>query len=198
MRHYFHYIAGMVFFLCFASTLICFNSNHNGNITTEKKWQWWEQHRVLPFCMIEFTLTRKHAVFWHNMLLWETRNFIIAEQKCPTWGAQKTWLEIWKTVFGKSLLKVPFYSPSIQDVCIVFAYLWEMGVTVIKLTGSQFCRVWIMKSHKMWKSKDIFLKISVSLVAELMNFDFSMIMNTCIWWLLSKDGWVVAVTVARC
>lgn len=33
-----------------------------------------------------------------------------------------------------------------------------MGVTVIKLTGSQFCRVWIIKPYKMGKSKDIFLK----------------------------------------
>lgn len=31
-----------------------------------------------------------------------------------------------------------------------------MSVTVIKLNGSRFCRVWIMESYKMGKSKDIF------------------------------------------
>lgn len=70
-----------------------------------------------------------------------------------------------RQVFASS----PFCSQSTQDACIVFAYLWEMGVTVIKLTGSQFCRVWIMKSYKMWKSKDILFKkkkkISFNLVA---------------------------------
>lgn len=64
----------------------------------------------------------------------------------------------------------PFCSRSTQDVWIVFAYLWEMGVTVIKLTGSQFCRVWIMKSYKMWKSNGIFLNdISFNLVSELVK-----------------------------
>lgn len=66
-----------------------------------------------------------------------------------------------------------FYSQSTHDVCIVFAYLWEMGVTVIKLTGSQFCRVWIMKSYKN-ESQRTFSYF----VAELVNFDFSKMTHT--------------------
>lgn len=98
----------------------------------------------------------------------ETSQFL--KTMCPTWGVQKTWLEFWERVFRKSLPKVPFALEVTQDVCIVFAYLWEMGVTVIKLTGSQFCRVWIMKSYKMWKSKDSFKKnIPFNPVAELVN-----------------------------
>lgn len=31
--------------------------------------------------MIKFTVTRKHAVFWQNMLLWEPRNFIMTKKK---------------------------------------------------------------------------------------------------------------------
>lgn len=67
-------------------------------------------------------------------------------------------LEIWRSVCGKSLPQLPpFCSRSARHARIIFAYLWEMSVTAIKLTGSQFCRLWIMESYKMWKSKDIFL-----------------------------------------
>lgn len=138
--------------------------------------------RVLPFCMIEFTVTRKHSVFWHNMLLWEPRNFTISEQEWPPWGVQKTW-EFEKGSLA-SLPKAPFYSQSIQDVHILFAYLWEMGVTVIKLTGIEFCRVWIMKSYKMWKSKDIFLKICLS---TLWQSQWSL---TSAWWWTHAFGYL--------
>lgn len=84
-------------------------------------------------------------------------------------------LVIWGGVFSKSSPEVTFFSPlrSAQHIWIVFAYLWEMGVTVIKLTGSQFCGVWIMKSYKIWKSKDVFLKISLNFIqtwSSLMNY----------------------------
>lgn len=45
-----------------------------------------------------------------------------------------------------------------------------MGVTVIKFTGSQFDRVWIMTSYKMRKSKDIDLNCSFKFVADYVRF----------------------------
>lgn len=57
--------------------------------------------------------------------------------------------EIWGSVCSKSLPRLlPFCSPSAWHAQVIFAYLWETSVTAIKLTGSQFCRLWIMESYK--------------------------------------------------
>lgn len=151
---------------------ICFSSNHIGNTTTQKKWRWWEQHRVLPF-LYDWIYCDKQACFAlaktccsGNL---ETSQYLKNSAPPPPPREALGGLEIWeggpRQVFAQS--RFFFFSFCSHDVCIVFAYLWEMGVTVIKLTGSQFYGVWIMKSYKTWKSKDIFLKISLGKVRSL-------------------------------
>lgn len=63
-----------------------------------------------------------------------------------------------------------------------------MGVTVIKLTGSQFCRVWIMKLHKN-ESQRTFSYFG----AELVNFDLGEMMDTFV----DSCGSEVAINVAK-
>lgn len=142
---------------------ICFSSNHIGNTTTQKKWQWW-LNLLWQASMLCFGTTCCSG----NL---ETSQFL----KNSAAREAIRGLVIWGGVFSKSSPEVTFFSPlrSAQHVWIVFAYLWEMGVTVIKLTGSQFCGVWIMKSYKIWKSKDVFLKISLNFIqtwSSLMNY----------------------------
>lgn len=124
------------------------------------------------------------------------RNFTISEKKKRPTRCSKD-LRFEKRSSASLRLKSPLRSK--YSRCNVFAYLWEMGVTVIKLTGSQFCRVWIMKSYKMWKSKDIFLKhISFNLVAELVKFGSEFGFSKTDWYLMIQRWFSVGRLKKKC